>query len=169
MKQLEMIATVVMMAMMAACSKKDGPSNTNPGTKNNDAGIVLNAKEQYLVGSWSFEYSVDSQYSGTDLQYEQLEAAAQCSQDDRYIFKDNRTYTLSEGADTCSANRTYGPLPWSITDNDTTGYLSYEHGPDTWKIGGAFRKIDDNHFSVQAIFHQWPPYSTKITYYYKRQ
>jgi hypothetical protein len=165
MKQFNLIVLLLTIAMFGACSKKHNSSNTNPGTEDPGSGIVLTDNEKYVLGSWKLVRIVDSNYTGTTLNDVQDGVPYPCTADNILTFKDDRKYTVDEGADTCLSGSKEGEYEWSI-DGD---HFNYKHGPGLMYADGTLRRIDDDNFAVYAHNYWWNNSNTMKTFYYKRK
>lgn len=151
--------------LLLSCSKKNNSTNTSPDPNNPDPGIVLNDNEKYVLGDWALVRIVDSFYTGSTLNNVQDGAPNACVADNVYSFKADRTYTVSEGTDTCVSGDQAGKYEWAISGDQ----FDYHHGPRLMHADGKLRKIDADNFVTWAQNFGYSNQNTIRTFYYKRK
>jgi hypothetical protein len=148
--------------MMAACSDKNKSTNPTPVTPNPSESLTTN--EKAVVGMWRFEKKIDTTLDMQGNYQSRNTFTNACMQDDIFNFRNDKKYTKTEGADSCTTGGSTTDRDWSIGDDGT---FYYSHSPSG--LGGAkYYKIDDTHFMVQANTTM-VGYISRLTYFYIKQ
>ncbi len=151
--RLATIGVVAVLFNTTACKKSDdnGGSNSN-----------LSATAQKIVGTWGLEsnklaYTNANGSAGTV--YNNLK---DCEKDDIYTFNADKTYSVTDGSQSCNAAGGYGSgYIWRVPDDSS---LDFAHGP-AWQGISKIEQLDNTTLKLGAPI---PP-NGRATFIFKRK
>lgn len=97
-KQILFLAVAT--SLVCSCKKSDN--------KENPSGNQLSALETKVVGKWQLVSSIDSSTSPAKV----TDVTQECEKDDVYTFSSDKSYTINDGANECTAPKVGGS--WKV-------------------------------------------------------
>lgn len=146
------LAAFITMINATACKKSDdnGGSNSN-----------LSATAQKVIGTWGIE-SKKLVYTNPDgSQGAVYDHMNDCEKDDTYTFKADKTYTVTDGSQSCSVSGGYGSYAWRLPDDSS---LDMAHGPALQGISGI-EQLDNTTLKLWATIQP----NGRKTFIFKRK